>query len=124
MFGVLISLIIIVSVLIVLVVLAQNSKGGGLTSQFGGSGAGQLMGVKKTNDLLEKVTWGLAVSLVVLTIASSLVLSPEDGGTIINSPNLEKAQEQTILPPVEDVNSNSTIAPQSTPEPLDTTGLN
>jgi preprotein translocase subunit SecG len=123
MFGVLISLIIVVSVLMVLVVLAQNSKGGGLTSQFGGSGAGQLMGVKKTNDLLEKVTWGLAVSLVVLTITSSLVISPKDGGTIINSPNLEKAQEQTILPPAEDLNTNSTIAPVSTPEPLDTTGL-
>jgi preprotein translocase subunit SecG len=81
------------------------------------------MGVKKTNDLLEKITWGLAISLVVLTIASSLIISPQDGGTIINSPNLEKAQEQTILPPVEDINSNSTIAPESTPEPLDTTGL-
>jgi preprotein translocase subunit SecG len=123
MFGVLISLIIVVSVLMVLVVLAQNSKGGGLTSQFGGSGAGQLMGVKKTNDLLEKVTWGLAVSLVVLTITSSLVISPKDGGTIINSPNLEKAQEQTILPPAEDLNTNSNIAPVSAPEPLDTTGL-
>lgn len=98
MFAVLIGFIILVAVLLVLVVLAQNSKGGGLSSQFGGAGAGQLMGVKKTNDLLEKITWGLAVTLVVLTMSTTLVMTPGSSGTIINSPNLEKAQQQTIVP--------------------------
>ena len=60
-----ITLIIIVSVLLVLIILAQNPKGGGLSSQFGGSGASNLIGVKKTGDLLERLTWGFAISLFV-----------------------------------------------------------
>lgn len=103
MYAVLISVIILVAVLLVLVVLAQNSKGGGLSSQFGGSGAGQLMGVKKTTDLLEKLTWGLAITMVILTLSTNFLLSPQNNGPIINSPNLEKAQEQTIIPGFEGV---------------------
>ena len=57
-------LIFIVCVLLVLIVLVQNSKGGGLASNF--SSSNQIMGVKKTTDFLEKATWGLAGSLLVL----------------------------------------------------------
>jgi preprotein translocase subunit SecG len=56
-----VSFAIFSSVLLVLVVLAQNSKGGGLSSQFGGSGASNIIGVKKTGDVLERLTWGFAV---------------------------------------------------------------
>ena len=101
MYAVLIGFIILIAVLLVLVVLAQNSKGGGLSSQFGGAGAGQLMGVKKTNDLLEKITWGLAIALVVFTLSTTLVMTPDNNGQIINSPNLERAQQQTIMPALE-----------------------
>ena len=55
-----IVLILIIAVLLVLVVLAQNSKGGGLSSHFGGAGASNIIGVKKTSDLLERLTWGFA----------------------------------------------------------------
>ncbi len=66
-------LIMIVSVVLVLVVLVQNSKGGGLSSQF--SSSNQVMGVKKTSELIEKITWGLAISLLVLCVTSSFVLN-------------------------------------------------
>ena len=59
-------LILIVSVLMVLIVLIQNSKGGGLASGF--SSSNQIMGVRKTTDFLEKATWTLAGALVVLSI--------------------------------------------------------
>ncbi|MBI9059518.1 MAG: preprotein translocase subunit SecG [Labilibaculum sp.] len=59
-------LIVIVAVLLVLIVLVQNSKGGGLASNF--SSSNQIMGVKKTTDFLEKATWVLAGSLLVLCI--------------------------------------------------------
>jgi preprotein translocase subunit SecG len=65
-------LIVIVCVLLILVVLVQNSKGGGLASGFAGSN--QVMGVKKTSDFIEKLTWGLALSLVVLCLVASLAL--------------------------------------------------
>jgi preprotein translocase subunit SecG len=68
-----ISIIVFVCVLLILVVLAQNPKGGGLSSQFGGGGASQLMGVKRTGDLLEKLTWAFAITLVVLTLGTQLL---------------------------------------------------
>ena len=49
-------LVIIASVILGLIVLIQNPKGGGLSSSFGGFG-NQIMGVKQTTDVLEKGTW-------------------------------------------------------------------
>ena len=65
-------LILIVCVLLALVVLVQNSKGGGLASNFAGSS--QIMSVRKTADFLEKATWILAIALVVLSITSTAFL--------------------------------------------------
>jgi len=59
-------LIFICSVVLVLIVLVQNSKGGGLASGF--SSSNQVLGVRKTTDFLEKATWGLAASVLVLCI--------------------------------------------------------
>lgn len=59
-------LILIVCVLLALVVLVQNSKGGGLSATF--AGQNQYMGVRKTADFLEKATWSLAVALLVLSL--------------------------------------------------------
>jgi len=56
----------------ILIVLAQNSKGGGLSSTFGGGG--QMGGVVQTNKFLEKTTWTLAITLIVLSITASLSL--------------------------------------------------
>lgn len=79
MFTLILSLIILAAVLLVLVVLAQNSKGGGLSSQFGGAGASNMIGVKKTGDLLERMTWGLAIAIFVLTLATNMVLTERQG---------------------------------------------
>jgi len=91
MVTVLVVLICILAVLLILIVLVQNSKGGGLAGEFGGLGSNQLMGVKKTTDLLEQITWGIGIGLMVLTLASYVLIDrqPADGG--INSVNVEKA---------------------------------
>ena len=65
-------LILIASVLITLVVLVQNSKGGGLASNF--SSSNQYMGVRKTADFLEKFTWGLAVAMLALSLLSIIAI--------------------------------------------------
>jgi len=65
-------LILITCVLLVLVVLVQNSKGGGLASNF--SGSNQFMGVRKTADFLEKTTWTLAIVLLVLSMVSIFII--------------------------------------------------
>lgn len=64
--------IVIASVLLVLVVLAQNPKDGGLSSAFGGSN--QVLGVRKTTNFLEKASWTLAISLVVLSFLATLAM--------------------------------------------------
>src|ERR1043165_4637699 len=79
MYTVVTVLIIIVCVLLVLVVLVQNSKGGGLASGFAGSN--QVMGVKKTSDFIEKLTWGLALTLVVLCLVASFALPSKEART-------------------------------------------
>jgi len=59
-------LILITSVFLVLIVLVQNSKGGGLASGFASSN--QVLGVRKTTDFLEKATWTAAIIVMVLCI--------------------------------------------------------
>lgn len=90
-----IVLICIFTVLLILIVLVQNSKGGGLTGEFGGLGSNQLMGVKKTTDLLEQITWGLGIGVMVLTLASYVMIDRNQAGGI-NSANVERAQTQTL----------------------------
>ena len=72
MYFLLIGLIVIAALLMCVVVLIQNSKGGGLASSFASSN--QIIGVRKTTDFIEKLTWGLAGFMVVVSIACAYVL--------------------------------------------------
>jgi preprotein translocase subunit SecG len=105
MFTFITVLIFIVCFLIVLLVLVQNSKGGGLASSF--SSSNQVMGVRKTTDFLEKGTWILAATLVVLCIGATAFL-PRQGG------QAKSAIEQQIQS-VQDPNAIPTF-PQSAPQ--------
>ena len=69
MFNFFILLIVLVAILMCLIVLIQNSKGGGLSSGFASSN--QIMGVRKTADFLEKATWTLAALMVILSICAA-----------------------------------------------------
>lgn len=72
-FTIFLVLITIVSFLLIVVVMVQNPKGGGLSSSIGGP---QVMGgVQKTTDFLDKSTWTLATILVALILLSSLSFS-------------------------------------------------
>ena len=62
-------LIVLAAILMILVVLVQNSKGGGLVSGF--SSSNQIMGVRKTTDFLEKATWVLALTIVLLSVVAT-----------------------------------------------------
>jgi preprotein translocase subunit SecG len=88
-----IGLTLFICVLLVLVILAQNAKGGGLTSQFGGSGATNIIGVRKTGDLLERLTWGFAVAIMVLSLSTNFI-TPTAGSK--GSDILDKAGEQAV----------------------------
>ncbi len=62
-------LTVIVAILLSIVVLIQNPKGGGLASGF--QGAAQVGGVQRTTEFLEKATWYLAILLFVLSLVSA-----------------------------------------------------
>jgi len=63
------------------VVLIQNPKGGGIDSTFGGSSANQMLGAAKSTDFIEKLTWGLAISLFVLCIITAVVVTGAGGAS-------------------------------------------
>ena len=64
--------IIIACVIMVLVVLVQNSKGGGLASNF--QSQNQYMGVRKTTDFIEKATWTIGIVICVLSLISIFMI--------------------------------------------------
>ena len=66
-------LIIIASNLLIIMVMAQNPKGGGLSGTFGGTSSAQF-GVQRTNDFMEKATWTLG-AIIVLLILLSVILT-------------------------------------------------
>ena len=92
-------LILIASILLILIVLIQNSKGGGLASGFSSN---QIMGVRKTTDFLEKATWSLAGTVIVLSIVITAFI-----------PRTEHAAQSEIKQQVNDAVSidPNTIAP-------------
>ena len=89
--------ILIVSALMMLVVLVQNSKGGGLVSNL--SSSNQILGVRKTTDFLEKATWTLAVVLVVLCLVSSLSIPKSGVETGASVDSAMRQQIENTVPP-------------------------
>ena len=85
MYTLFVILIVIAALLMIGVVLIQESKGGGLSSNFSSSNA--IMGVRKTTDFVEKTTWGLAIAMVILSVASAYVApsAPTDESVIENA---------------------------------------
>ncbi len=71
MYTLLVILIVLAAILMIGIVLIQESKGGGLSSSF--ASYNQIGGVRKTTDFIEKATWGLAIAMVVISIACAWV---------------------------------------------------
>ncbi len=105
MYIVIIVLTVIASILMIGVVLIQKSKGGGLSSQFGG--ANQVMGVRRTNDFIEKTTWWLAGIIAVLAVLGVFVM-PRN--VVENSRVVPQPTEQTMP-----ANFNVDITPEQAP---------
>lgn len=83
-------IIVIASILLTLVVLLQNSKGGGLAANF--AAGNQTFGVRQTADFLEKTTWTLAGTILVLCVVATFVI-PEK---TVRSTSVKSQIEQTV----------------------------
>jgi preprotein translocase subunit SecG len=102
-------LIIIVSILLIVIIMVQNPKGGGLSSTFGGGSTQLFGGVKKAGDLLDRSTWGLAITLCALALFMNLSIfsksEREEGSAILDRATEAPAQQQQM--------------PAGEPEPID-----
>jgi preprotein translocase subunit SecG len=90
----LLILIGIACVLLTFIVLIQNPKGGGIAANF--SATNQIMGVKRTTDIVERLTWIFAISLIVLVLSTNYIRTdvnagPEEKGSRINTDELPQA---------------------------------
>jgi preprotein translocase subunit SecG len=81
-FSIFLILITFVCLLLIVVIMVQNPKGGGLSSTFGSSQ--QIGGVQKTTDFLDKSTWTLGIVLIALILLSSLSFGGENTSKVID----------------------------------------
>lgn len=91
-------LTILASIILVLVVLIQKSKGGGLSSNF--SSSNQIMGAPKTADFLEKATWCLAGAIIILSMLSTKFIT------------YSQQPQQQIQAPVDNTEAPDVNSPQ------------
>ena len=103
-----ISIVVIIAcVFLVMVVLVQNSKGGGLAANF--TTTNQTMGVRKTADFLEKATWILAATVLFLSIVVTAAIPHETAKQSRIQNQIENAVDPSAVPTL----------PSSTSEPVD-----
>ena len=106
-----ISIIVIIAcVLQVLVVLVQNSKGGGLAANF--TSAGQSMGIRKTADFLEKATWTLAGTILILCVVATATIPR---GSTTGRSRIENSIQNAVDPSA--IPTLPTAVPTETPVP-------
>ncbi len=106
-------LIMIACVLLVIIILAQNPKGGGLSGTFGGASSAQF-GVQRTNDFMEKATWYLGAAIVVMILISVVITGKPTTVTPSPATKKETPAKKTTTAPVTTSPANQT-APAKLP---------
>ena len=108
-------LIILVCILLGAIVLIQNPKGGGLNASMGGVGQ-QLLGARRSTDIVEKLTWGFAAALIVFSLSTAFFV---DKGTAKKDvlPKSEIEQSQLNKGFQGTVPANNPPAQQGQPQP-------
>jgi preprotein translocase subunit SecG len=108
-------LVIIACVMQIMIVLVQNSKGGGLAANF--TSAGQTMGVRKTADFLEKSTWTLAGAILILCVVATATIprgSSEGRSRIENQ--IQNAVDPNAIPTLPTAVPPSSTTPSEEPQ--------
>jgi preprotein translocase subunit SecG len=118
-------LVIVACFLQILIVLVQNSKGGGLAANF--TSAGQSMGVRKTADFLEKSTWSLAAAILILcVVATATIPRGETTGRSRIQTQIDNAVDPNAIPTLptaappsgSTTPANTTVPPANSPAPV------
>ncbi len=103
-------LVLVACFLQIMIVLVQNSKGGGLAANF--TSAGQTMGIRKTADFLEKSTWTLAAAILILCVVATATIprGSESGRSRIEN-QIQNAVDPNAIPTL----PTAVPVPSSTP---------
>jgi len=102
MFTFLIAIEVIISIVLMLVILMQSSKGGGLAGTFGGGSVGVVFGVRRTADFLVRATQILAGAFLVLALVINLFFLPRAttaGNSVLQQGTQQQRQMTPQLPP-------------------------
>ncbi len=110
MYGILVSLDVVVCILLIIVVLMQSSKGGGLAGSFGGGSMGTVFGVRRTADFLSKSTWVLASVFIGLCLIINIFFLP--GRTEGTESIIQRGGSPTSIP--------RAVPPRSVPQTVPT----
>ena len=90
-------IVILAAIFLVLIILAQNPKGGGLSSTFGGTN--QIIGARQTTDFMEKATWYTAIGILAIVLISNFFIPnqqiQEDQGSMFQ----EQIDDMSVPPP-------------------------
>lgn len=114
MFGVLLTVELILSIMLIIAVLMQSSKGGGLAGSFGTGGMGTVFGVRRTADFLSRATTYLAVAFIGLALLINIFFLPgkqEAKDSIIQRSVNPTATPRALPPP----QSQPAATPQQSP---------
>lgn len=112
LFGVLATL---VGIVLIFVVVIQNSKGGGLSSTFAGGSATQMLGARRSSEFIEKATWWLASGIAILAFLANVVGT--NGGDTAESLRMsQQISNQVVSDQIQDVSTINTEAPAATEE--------
>ncbi|MBN9313215.1 MAG: preprotein translocase subunit SecG [Chryseobacterium sp. 39-10] len=103
-------LIMIACVLLIIIIMAQNPKGGGLSGTFGGTSSAQF-GVQRTNDFMEKATWTLGAIIIALILLSVILT-----GKPVQNFQTTPAKKEAPAPQTAPATNNKTTVP-ATPAP-------
>lgn len=87
-------IIMIACVLVTIVIMAQNPKGGGLSATFGGASSAQF-GVQRTNDFMEKATWILGSVIIGLILLSVVMTGKPSQVAPVKAPVKQEAPAKT-----------------------------
>lgn len=103
-------LVIVASIILTLVVLVQNSKGGGLSNTFGASNITSMIGTRRATQDIEKITWYFAFGLMVLAFVANIGISSSRPSTVKTTDFNKILENATALPTI----------PQQAPAPTGT----
>jgi len=88
-----------IAIALILMVLLQKGRGGGLSAAFGGAGSGSLLGTK-TGDFLTWVTIGLVVLFLLLSVVMARFYRPVSSSDLV-APQQQQVPAQTTMPQVQ-----------------------